>query len=97
MTELRDALTHPLTTVSAAVGLGSLVGSLPIVGPLSAFVWANAAQLFTFATLLEAGPLAESLPIPSETVTTAVLIVGVIYAAKLANRLTDDLEDQFDT
>lgn len=80
------ALTHPLTVVSTAVSLVASIVHVPVVSAAVSTAWHQAGTLFAAVSVS-----ATQGWLPPETGEAAVLVVGMLFLARMLDKLWDGL------
>ena len=92
---IAEFIADPIATIGTAVAVisGGLSG---VLEPLLATVWNQAGALFAFASVSSTTLAAELEWLPAETLTTAAVVAGVVFAANRLWMVVQGYQNQTD-
>jgi len=89
---IKNALDHWITVVTAVLGVLSFVWDP--AGALAGVVWSNLGTIFP-AVSIAAADLAPRVDwLTQDALDSAVLVIGALYVAKLADKTIDNAQDK---
>mgnify|MGYP006298513153 CR=1 FL=1 len=93
LSKLEWAVTHPLTAVAALIGVLAQPLQLPFVDALVGTLWTQAGTLFAGVSLLPQ----LGAPISSGTAQLLMGLAGMLWLARILDRLYDGLTARLNT